>query len=189
MSNDQLKQLWQSQGAPGVALSTDQLRRQAGVFQRRVLRRNALEYGAGLAVMLVFAFYIWAFPHALMRIGCVLIMLGCAWALVQMRRRAGGPALAWTAAELPSLEAHRRELVRQRDALRSVWLWYVGPFVPGMVVFRWGVETELDASAPFARGLVPNLVIAAVLLAVVWINRRAANKLQRQLDQLERAAA
>jgi type II secretory pathway component PulL len=57
-----------------------------------------------------------------------------------------------------------------------------------MVVFRWGVETQLDASAPFARGLVANLAIAAVLLVVVLINLYTASRLQRQIDQLAQQA-
>jgi len=57
------------------------------------------------------------------------------------------------------------------------------------VVFRWGVETELDPSAPFSRGLLANLVIAAVLLCVVALNYFAARALQRQIDRLDRLAA
>lgn len=60
--------------------------------------------------------------------------------------------------------------------------------MPGIAVFRWGVETALGGDAPFARGGLADAVVAAVFLAVIALNRYGARKLQRRLDALERAA-
>ena len=64
----------------------------------------------------------------------------------------------------------------------------VGPLAPGVVVFRWGVKTELVAGAPFARGWLADAAIAAVFLGVHALNPYGARKLQRRLDALEREA-
>ncbi len=190
MNNDQdLKQLWQQQTTPSVVLTPEVLQKQANTFQRRIAWRNGTEYAAGVLVIAVFAFYIKAFPFWLMRLGSAMIIVGSLVLMWQMRRRASSQRTPGSGADMSCLDFHRAALVRQRDALRSVWLWYVGPLVPGMVVFRYGVETALDASAPFARGWIANLTIALVLLIVIGINLLAARKLQRQIDKLDREAA
>jgi hypothetical protein len=184
-----LKKLWKDQSAPSVTLSADDLRKEASVFQRRIGRRNLREYLAALFVVAGFARYFWVFPFPLMRIGSGLIILGTLVVVDQLRRRASRRPMPGENVGIPCLEFHRRELVRQRDALSKVWLWYIGPFVPGLVVFRWGVETELNASGPFFQGLLANLVLVAVLLCVAGLNLFVARVLQRRIDTLDRLAA
>ncbi len=189
-NNDQdLKQLWQQQATPSVAFTQEALEKQARTFQRRTAWRNGMEYVTGVLMIVVFAFYIKAFPFWLMRLGSALIIVGSMVLMWQMHRRASSQRMPGSGADMSCLAFHRAALVRQRDALRSVWLWYVGPLVPGMVVFRYGVESTLDPSAPFARGWIANLAIALVLLIVIGINLLAARKLQRKIDQLDRDAA
>jgi hypothetical protein len=181
MNEDPVKSLWQAQDLPPVGLSVDAVRAAARRFDRRIRLRNGLEYAACLLVIVCFARYVVLFPTPLMRLGSVLVILGTLVVAWEMRKRAssrGAPNA------LAGVDFHRRQLERQRDALRWAWAWYVAPFLPGMAVFRWGVETELGLAAPFARGLVANLAIGAVLLGVVLLNLHAARKLQRQIDRL-----
>jgi Flp pilus assembly protein TadB len=190
MNDDDLKKLWKSQPASNAAFAMDQLKRGAQRFQRRVAARNALEYLACVAVVACFANYLVVFPFPVMRAGSVLLILGTVLVAWQLHKRASnrGPLPAELGGR-PWLEFHLRQLTRQRDALRNVWLWYVAPFVPGIVVFRWGVETELGISAPFARGWTANLSIAAVFLLVIAYNRFVARRLQKRIDQLQEEAA
>jgi hypothetical protein len=185
MSDNDLKKVWQSQGAGGEgAFPVETLRRGATQFQRRVARRNAIEYAACVAAIACFGYYLVGFPFLLMRAGSLLMIaatLAVAWQL--RARAASAPAPADFGAR-SWLEFHRTQLARQRDALRTAWLWYVAPFVPGLVVFRWGVETELGTPSTFARGLWANLSIAAVFALVVIFNRFVARRCQRQLDML-----
>ena len=51
------------------------------------------------------------------------------------------------------LEFHRSELVRQRDLLRSVWWWYLLPFVPGMLLIPVGSSLD-DPLGLLALGIV-----------------------------------
>lgn len=185
MSNDPLKSLWQTQEVVSVQFTQQELSKKSRTLHWRVSARNALEYLACALVIAGFWGYLREFPQPLLRLGSVLVILGTLYVAWQIHRRASD---APASPGLPGLVYHRQQLERQRDALRSVWAWYIGPLVPGMVVFRWGVETQLDASAPFARGLVANLAIAAVLLVVVLINLYTASRLQRQIDQLAQQA-
>lgn len=181
MSNDPVKSLWQTQQVAPVHFSQQELQKKSRSLHWRVSARNAFEYLACMLVIAGFGSYLHEFPQPLLRLGSALVILGTLYVAWQIHRRASD---APASPALPGLLYHRQQLERQRDALRSVWAWYIGPLVPGMVVFRWGVETQLDASAPFARGLGANLAIAAVLLIVVLINLYTASRLQRQIDQL-----
>jgi positive regulator of sigma E activity len=87
------------------------------------------------------------------------------------------------------LDFHRRELVRQRDLLRSVWSWYLGPLVPGMVVFLFGsILQKVRQPTDWLKAL----PVAAFMAAGFWftarLNRRAAGCLQRQIEELDRVA-
>jgi hypothetical protein len=181
MNDDLLKSLWKAQDLPAAAFSIEKLQSTAKRLQRRIRMRNAMEYAACLLVICGFARYIAVFPYPLMRLGSSLVIAGTVFVAWQLRVRASSGSLP---RELASLDFHRQQLMRQRDALRTVWAWYIAPLLPGVAVFRWGVETELDATKPFARGLGANLAIAAVFIAVILVNLYAARKLQRQIDRL-----
>ena len=188
MSENEVKDMWKNQAAPAGAFSIEQLRKAASKLQRRVKVRNAIEYVAMVFVTLSFVNYIFVFPHTLMRIGSVLMILGTGIVGYQLHRRASGKPLPDDFALRSGLEFYRAQLLRQREALRSAWLWYIAPIVPGVIVFRWGVETELGAGAPFARGPVANLVIAIVLLVIVVHNQMGAWRIQRKIEKLDAEA-
>ena len=85
---------------------------------------------------------------------------------------------------------HRKELLRQRAALASVWRWYLLPFVPGMVVFLLGVSLSPDNPAPLSvkLGVLAFAVFieAAVFGAIWWLNAQAVKALDKEIAALER---
>lgn len=185
MNEQDLKQLWKSQPAETAAFSTNELRARAQAFQRRIARRNLLEYAAGAVAIAGYCFHFWLHPSLLVRTGCVLVILGVGVVLHQLHRRAGSRTPPPQNLGMSSLAFHRAELVRQRNALRDAWLWYIAPLVPGMAVLMWDVQTPQAGW----RGLVTQLSVVAVAVGVVWLNRRAAKKLQVEIDALARQAA
>jgi hypothetical protein len=82
-------------------------------------------------------------------------------------------------------EFHRSQLVRQRDLLRSVWLWYLLPFVPGLLLIQIG-RAAGDPSRPL-RVVMSATISVLVFLGIGWLNQRAARKLDREIEGLERA--
>jgi len=188
MNDNDLKTLWKSQSTEAFTMPLPDIHRRAARFQRHIRLRNLLEYGAGLFVLGGFGCYIVQFTGPLMRAGSVLVMLATLFVLFELHRRGAarqppGPGLG-----AASLDFHRAELARQRDALREVWRWYVAPFIPGVAVFRWGVETELADSPAFAHGMLANVCIALVFVAIALVNRWSASRLQRRLDELDALA-
>jgi hypothetical protein len=114
----------------------------------------------------------------------VLVVLGTLVVMWQLHRRAASRAVPKDFGA-SGLQFQRTELARQCDALRSVWLWYLAPLVPGFAVFMWGRQGR---SAKPAYLLV-DLTMLAVFAAIAWINRWGAAKLQRQIDALDSLAS
>jgi len=183
MSENDIKSSWQSQPLALPLRSPEDLRAEAAVFQRKIARRNLREYVAGAVVIPAFSFYIWYFPYWVTRLGAALVVLGTLVVMWQIHRRAASRAVPEDFGSA-GLQFQRRELSRQRDALRSVWLWYLGPLVPGLAVFMWGIQG--GSAGPFE--LLVDLMMVAVFIVIAWVNRWAAAKLQRRIDMLDALA-
>lgn len=175
--------LWRAQAVPPLQpLSAEALAEQAVRLQGRVSRRNRRELLAATLVAPVFLFYAWFFPHWLTKLGALLVVAGAAWVAWQLMRRASARPLPQALAGR-LLDFHRGELQRQRDALRTVWRWYLAPLLPGLLLFLCGRQIENGHWQPG-----PFVIVAAVMAGVVWINRRAARRLQREVDALDELA-
>lgn len=179
-AEDDARSLWLGQDLPPLLpLPSQALAEQATKLQGIVSRRNRRETLATALVVPTFLFFAWFFPHWLTKLGALLIVVGAGVTQWQMRRRASARPLpeAWAGS---LLDFHRSELARQRDALRSVWLWYVAPSVPGMALFLCGRQIENGVWQPGVF-----VFVAAVLAGVVLLNLYAARGLQRQIDKLD----
>lgn len=177
---DQAPSLWRDQALPPLQpLPPQELADKAAKLQATVSRRNRRELIAAALVVPVFLVYAWIFPHWLTKLGALLTVAGVGVTVWQLRRRASARPLPEALAG-SLLGFHRGELVRQRDALRSVWLWYVAPSVPGMLLFLCGRSIENGAWEASVFG-----GVAAVLGGVVLLNLYAARSLQRQIDKLD----
>jgi hypothetical protein len=83
------------------------------------------------------------------------------------------------------LAFHRGKLERQRDLLRRVGPWQLGPMVPGLGLFFAGLWLRnVNDRGDVLAMTITGLLMAAVLVVVYWLNIRAANELQRELDLL-----
>jgi hypothetical protein len=121
-----------------------------------------------------------------MRAGNILMIGGLLYMAYQLHRRAAAsdsPAdLGWNTC----LAFHRAELERQRDALASVWRWYLGPLMPGLAVLM-GAGCIAGFRHSALAGMLSLMVVGVVALALRWmgrVNRKAAAGIQRQIDAL-----
>ncbi len=178
-----LKTIWKSQETEDAPMSLDEIRTQAGKLHSRVHWRNITELAGGTVAVVVFAFYIWFFPDPVMRAGSVLVILGTLYVCWQLLVRGRTNALPGDEAAASWSDYYRRELVRQRDALKDVWKWYLGPLVPGLAVFLAGMAYSMPHRV--LGGVVGVAAIAAVVfVAVGFLNRWGARRLQKMIDRL-----
>lgn len=76
----------------------------------------------------------------------------------------------------------RRRLECERDLLRSAWLWYIVPLLPGFAMIYGGMFLAGNLSfAVVAGGLT-----LAFLLFVAVLNWRAAAQIEREIGDLRR---
>jgi hypothetical protein len=177
---DDIRNVWQAQPLENTPMPLEEIHRRARQFEKRIQRRNLREYIAGGAGLVIFTAYLFIFPNPVARTGSALIIAGALCVMFQIYKRATPGTLPADLTLAASLQFHRRELVRQRDLLRSVWLWYIGPFVPGIVVFGMGVSPRHGAASWWNA-----VTFLCIFGGVMWANHRAAKGLDRRIAELD----
>lgn len=177
------RNLWQNQEEERVIITLDDVRSSAVRFERRIRRRNLREYGAGAIVIVFLGAMLW-FGHlrGWQPAPPLLYIAGTIYVLFQLHRRGAAGSLPIDAGLRASLDFHIRELERQRDALQTVWMWYLLPFLPGFVA-----EFLVVAARPrsTAAGLIGFSVIFLGAFVGVWrLNEWGARKLDRKIQEL-----
>ncbi|HWK40921.1 MAG TPA: hypothetical protein VNR60_03240 [Croceibacterium sp.] len=189
MSDDPAKQAWQTSVVTAAAPALEDVRAGADKLYRFVRWRNIVEYAACVLVVVGFSSYIFWLPHLLQKVGSALVVVAVFYVAWQLHRRASAVAPD-SAGAMPILEFARGQLVRQRDALRSVFWWYLLPFVPGLLLISVGTESERagETSAIVMPGIGEGVMLAcmgAVFAGIWWFNQRIARKLQTRIDEID----
>ena len=186
-----IKKLWRNQKTEDSTVTLDDIRKRAEKFQSRIRRRNLREYIAAAVVVVVFGLYIWIFPGWMIKTGSALSIAAALFVSWQLHKRASAYTPPQDDSATSLLEFHRRELVRQRDALKSVWLWYLAPCVPGIVLIVLGRYLQFHVSSRSIlwdhQIIILCAIIVVLVLATIWLlNAWVAEKLQRQIDEFDR---
>lgn len=185
-----IRELWQNQKTEGVRMSVAEVQAGAGKFQRRIKSRNTREYVASIVVVAFFGFEFWRAGDLLVRIGFMLAIAGVAYVVWQLHARASSKALPQDAGFSSYIEFQRRELERQRDALSSVWRWYLAPLLPGMAVLlaAFGRANPGHSKYVWPIIVIEAIFIGATSIGIAKLNSAGARKLQKQIDDLEEGA-
>jgi len=187
MSEDPIKRAWQASVDAREPPTLEAVRAGADRFYRRIRRRNAIEYAACAVVIVVCVVRIITWPYILHKAGFGLIAAGALFVGWQLHRRASAvpPEMAGT---MPIYDFVRGQFARQRDALKSVFWWYILPLLPGMglVLAANGLDPRTEAAGPphWVRWLA-FVFIFAVIGGVWWLNRLGARKLQKKIDEID----
>lgn len=185
--NNHMQDVWQCQPVEGIKMSAEEIRNRATKFEKKVYWRNVRENTAGAIAIIWLGFYFVGEHRMLDRSAFALLIVGMVYVMYQLHRQGAAQSMPASMAAGPSLGFYRKELERQRKVVSSVWSWYLGPFVPGLV---------LSAVASLAKNMQPHHVavlglcyalIAAFFIFAWRLNVRAARCLQRMIDQLPAA--
>jgi hypothetical protein len=184
-----IKSLWRNQKTEDrVTLET--IHQGAEQFQRRIRLSLGLEYGAIALAVAIFGFFTWVLPGSMTKAGsglCVAAVLFIAW---QLHRRMAAKRVPDLGAS-GLVEFQRQELVRQRDAMRSAWAWYVLPVIPGialMILGRWYQFHVAGRTIAWDHDVIILAAIVAVLILVIirLFQLVQIGKLQTKIDALDK---
>lgn len=181
---DHVQSLWQGQPAESGAMSLAELRHRSQRLRRIVTRRNRREYVAAMIGVLMLGPMAWFAPLTLIRVGAVLTLAALMFVVYHLHRFGAARPMPEEMGLTSCLSFHRRELERQRDLMRSVWIWGLLPLVPGGILICLGPALAHPEHA--SRGF---WLAAAILLCFALIgelNRHVAKKIQARIDALER---
>jgi len=187
MTDDPAKQAWQASVEIAGAPPLDEVREKADKFYRIIRRRNLIEYVACAVVIVVFTAKIFTWPHLLHKLAGAMIVAAAIYAPWQLHRRASAvpPEMAGT---MPIYDHFRAQLVRQRDAVKGIFWWYILPFIPGLglVLAANGYYPEIEAAGPpiWVRWLALG-GLCAIFVVVWWLNQHVARKLQKRIDEID----
>ena len=186
MNENQAQQIWQSQPLEGIQMSAEVIRKRARKFERRILWRNGREYVSSLVAAALFSYFFVTTHNVLFRIAYALFIAGLGWVVIQLHRK-GSPRSVSAMGASTCLQFFRAELERQRDVVKNIWLWYLAPLVPGVVVLTVAYALATPFPTSLAGAALLGAVFAVIFLLVWKMNMRAASCLQRTIDELNAA--
>ena len=184
--SEDLRQLWQRQALDAPRINLAYIRHRTGSLERRTRIRNAFEYVGGIVGMGFVILFGWNFirPRPLMSLAIVLWVVAMIYVMVQWHRRAAAQTPADQLGTLDALQFYRQQLVRQRDARRGNWRWWLPPFVPWLIVMFSAFIVEVHPTPWVAiLGLAAWVVFGLTMAALVY--ERVARGLQQEIDALD----
>jgi uncharacterized membrane protein (DUF485 family) len=186
---DPLFDRWTAEGADARFTQADELVRKRTEFERRIRRRNLIEYAAGGFMVPVFAWLAWNTARAgemVVTLGWLLSIAGMAVVLTSLYHRASNLP------HRPEVDCRshlRSQLEHQRQALASVPRWYLAPLVPGVALVLVGstlpMARDLGWGVALAGIAVPAAIVGAIFAGIAWLNRRAARLLEIEIADLD----
>lgn len=184
---DPIVNLWTAQETDARPPSPVELVGRAAAFRRRLWRRDLIEYVAGALVTAAFGWIAFTAPDWGMRIACAVLIAGVCLVMRNLWRRRPADDPAAIAAD--SFTHYRASLVAQRDALASVGRWYIGPFVPGVMLFIAAtVRAQAEATSlavALVSGGIGTAIVGAIFAMILWLNRRAARAIGSEIITLD----
>lgn len=188
-----IRNRWKEQAMPTATVTLADIKARQVELDRVTRRRDAMEYmagGAAAAFLLVVGVLL--SRHAdtaaeLLRVaGFFLLPAGLlfsGWHLFRSKRASGGRAAGGDPAA-SGREYLRQRLERERRLLKTAWLWYVAPMVPGFVSIYLGSWLADAGRSSFL--LLAGGITLLFLLGVALLNRAGGRRLSREIEELDR---
>jgi len=184
-ASEDLRQAWQRQALDAPRISLAYLQHQLEELRHRTRVRGALKYVGDFCAVAFVLVACWRFIELrpLTTVAMVLWALGALVVNVRRHRRMSVSPPAEQMGTLDALQFYRQQLVRQRDARRRSWRWWLPPIIPGMVMTAVALALETSRTAAGIAGVVVWFVFG-VALGIAG-NERVARSIQGEIDALD----
>ena len=184
MNDLDLKDLWQSTPVKSTpVLDVDRVKIEAHRFERKIRRRNVLEWLACAIIVGLHIRDLFESENLWMLLGNGTIVLGGAYiALVLWRRGRVTLDADPNQDTIAFIEAHATALEAQAKLLAKVPLWYLSPLALGIALQL--VGRSIAAGKTSTGVLLAAGLVAVTFLGVAWLNIRSARKLNAEAGAL-----
>lgn len=184
-----IKTLWQNQPTEeNTMITLFDIRERAQTLRSRVQLRNGALYLYSLANVALTLWLVYRGVSPRYTAPGLLILLAHLFVIWQLWWRTSARPFPSHLMGTAALDYLRHELTRQRDALSGAWLWYVAPFMPGLLWELWLRATLHPAtiSPAIDHLMVLFLILGAVFfwVAVTLGFLLAASRLDLRLERL-----
>ncbi|NQT91572.1 MAG: hypothetical protein HQ559_02340 [Lentisphaerae bacterium] len=152
-------------------------------FVRTIRRRNMIEMGVGLLMLLVFGRHAATAPAGSLELGGHLLIVVALVFVIGMLLFVGSTRGNLKTHPADDLTFWHAEILRQARLLRLVPYWYIAPFLPGFALLLWPLVPLFVRSDVWIERAVVGcvlVVIVAVTAAVGWLNARASAELAKK---------
>lgn len=178
---------WKEQPVMTSTINLEDIKARHAALSRTTKRRNTAEYvTGGMAAAFLLVISVVTFLAAdtsaewIMAVGFAALVLGLLLVGLNIFRKSTRAGFDLATSGMGHLQ---QRLAHERDLLRSAWLWYVGPMVPGFVMIYLGSWATNPARPTFA--LVGGGSTLAVIALVIILNRRAARRIETEIRALQ----
>jgi hypothetical protein len=174
---DPLQAIWLDDLSGVLVPTADQVRLASARHFARQRRRNYFEYAAAGLTIVVFAIAGLSSDMPAMQLGAGLIALASLFVATSLHFLSRGVAPHMDTA---SRNYYAASLIREHNMLRTIWLWYVLPFVPGYLLCRYAAYSEIRPGELGLQLLFDVAAAAGAAVVVLW-NRRRADALRAEV--------
>jgi len=179
-----MQKLWQDQPVEGINMSIQEIHQRAGKFERTIRWRNIREYVGSLVAMGMLGYFFATAHGVVFRTTFGLFIAGLLVVVVQLYRKGRAHSMPAGTDTMTSLRFYRMELERQLNVVSNVWAWYLGPLVPGFVVYTIGLAVTIRRPEAWIALAVLDAVVAGMFYVIWRMNMRAARCLRRMIAEL-----
>jgi len=170
-------------------MSSKDFQQRSEVFLTEVRRSTMkLLFGVMLVAIVLLSVTGTADLHsASARVAGALIIVLTLYVILQVYRKGSIQAAPLEAAASADRDFYRTQLKRRREALHSVWWWYVGPMLAILLAFALQFPLAHPGEPGLWLNVAPFTLLALVWSAgAIWQFRREERRVQSEIDAFDR---
>ena len=176
MTEEQLKQIWQSANDKNETISFNSLNlkemnQQIKKFEKTIKARNNREIGAAILVIAGFGYYAFIIPSILGKLGSIWTIGYGIWVIYKLKKvEAKQPGFDIEHSVKQQLMDYQKYVKAEQQLLKNILYWCLLPIIPGMLLFTLGTGKEWSSL------LVGYSIMLIMFIAIYLLNKEAAEK-------------
>ena len=188
MNDEQLKKLWQTSNADKDLFTINppkiitEMNTKVQQFEKDIKKRNKLETAVAILLIPIEFFIAFTTPNTLSKIGAILLIFASLWIVYYLKNNSTKKikTVDMQASLKEQLQNHKRQILHEKRNSENVFVWYILPVLPGMILFFAGFGID----SGFYFRLVGLLII---VIGIYFLNKKAANEMKPLIEEIDKS--